>query len=122
MMSLPKKNGSRVDSKEAINPFLSKTMDWAVHPFKEEYDTIFRTLTVNSMGEASGMACMTPLLATGCNQDQLKVIWDLADVDKDGFLDSEEFAVAMYLCHQVRDGHDLPATLEEHLIPPSFKR
>ncbi|CAK4415151.1 unnamed protein product [Aphanomyces euteiches] len=121
MLSLPKKDGGRSDSREAVNPFQSKSMDWVVTPFKDEFDAIFRTLTVNSMGEASGMACMTPLLATGCSQDQLKVIWDLADIDKDGFLDSEEFALAMYLSHQVRDGKELPKTLEGNMIPPGFK-
>ncbi|OQS00333.1 hypothetical protein THRCLA_06008 [Thraustotheca clavata] len=125
MMALPKKDGTnvRTDSSDSINPFLSKALDWVVTPFKEEYDAIFRTLSVNSMGEASGMACMTPLLATGCSQELLKIIWDLADVDKDGFLDNEEFALAMYLCHQVKDaketGFVLPKELSENMYPPS---
>lgn len=46
-------------------------------------------------------------------------IWKLADVDKDGQLDAEEFALAMHLINVKLDGYDLPTTLPEHLIPPT---
>lgn len=46
-------------------------------------------------------------------------VWKLADVDKDGFLDAEEFALANYLINLKLDKFDLPAELPEHLIPPS---
>ena len=46
-------------------------------------------------------------------------IWKLSDVDQDGMLDSDEFALAMHLINIKMEGHDLPSTLPEHLIPPS---
>lgn len=46
-------------------------------------------------------------------------IWKLSDIDKDGFLDEDEFALAMHLIHVKIDGHDLPAELPAHLVPPS---
>lgn len=63
-------------------------------------------------------------------------IWKLADVDKDGMLDSDEFALAMHLINVKLDGemnhvsvekvfslcvlgHDLPTELPSHLVPPS---
>ncbi|KOB67623.1 EH domain-containing protein 1 [Operophtera brumata] len=46
-------------------------------------------------------------------------IWKLADIDKDGFLDDEEFALAMHLIRVKTDGHDLPLELPSHLVPPS---
>lgn len=46
-------------------------------------------------------------------------IWKLADVDKDGMLDDEEFALAMHLINIKIDGNDLPAELPNHLLPPS---
>lgn len=49
-------------------------------------------------------------------------IWRLADVDQDGLLDEDEFALAMYLIDLRLDGHDLPSTLPEHLVPPSKRK
>lgn len=48
-------------------------------------------------------------------------IWNLSDVDKDGLLDSEEFALAMYLIDLKLDGHEIPSRLPDHLLPPSKK-
>lgn len=49
----------------------------------------------------------------------LSKVWKLADVDKDGMLDSDEFALAMHLINIKIDGNELPATLPQHLVPPS---
>lgn len=49
----------------------------------------------------------------------LSKIWKLADVDKDGMLDNEEFALAMHLINIKIDGNDLPSELPSHLLPPS---
>jgi Ca2+-binding EF-hand superfamily protein len=46
-------------------------------------------------------------------------IWKLSDVDKDGMLDADEFALAMHLMNIRLDGNDLPNELPPHLIPPS---
>ena len=46
-------------------------------------------------------------------------IWKMADVDKDGLLDADEFALAMHLIKIKVAGHDLPDALPHHLVPPS---
>ena len=46
-------------------------------------------------------------------------VWKLSDVDKDGMLDADEFALAMHLINIKMDGHDLPTELPVHLIPPT---
>lgn len=46
-------------------------------------------------------------------------IWKLSDIDNDGFLDMDEFALAMHLIQVKVEGHDLPKELPSHLIPPS---
>lgn len=49
----------------------------------------------------------------------LSKVWKLSDVDGDGFLDIEEFALAMHLINIKAGGCDLPNILPDHLIPPS---
>uniref|UniRef100_A0A1I8FRA0 EF-hand domain-containing protein n=1 Tax=Macrostomum lignano TaxID=282301 RepID=A0A1I8FRA0_9PLAT len=48
-------------------------------------------------------------------------IWKLADIDQDGMLDIDEFALAKYLIRLRLDGHELPNQLPDHLMPPSKK-
>ena len=49
----------------------------------------------------------------------LRRVWALSDIDKDGMLDRDEFAVAMFLIDHKLKGNDIPETLPERLIPPS---
>lgn len=49
-------------------------------------------------------------------------VWKMADVDRDGMLDEDEFALAMHLISIKVDGHDLPQTLPSHLVPPTKRQ
>ena len=49
----------------------------------------------------------------------LRRIWALSDIDQDGQLDRDEFAVAMFLIDHKLQGNDLPDKLPERVIPPS---
>ncbi len=51
----------------------------------------------------------------------LAKVWRLADVDQDGALDADEFALAMHLINVKLEGYDLPEDLPDHLVPPSKK-
>lgn len=46
-------------------------------------------------------------------------IWKLSDIDLDGLLDIDEFALAMHLIQIKLEGHDLPPKIPDHLVPPS---
>ena len=50
---------------------------------------------------------------------QLRKIWELSDIDKDGQLDLQEFTIAMFLAEQVKAGKELPAKLDADMIPPN---
>ena len=52
----------------------------------------------------------------------LRRVWNLADIDGDGMLDRDEFAVAMFLIDHKIGGNDIPGSLPERLIPPSKMR
>lgn len=64
-------------------------------------------------------AAKTEMVKSKLPNSVLGKIWKLSDIDKDGFLDEEEFALAMHLIRVKIDGHDLPSELPPHLIPPS---
>jgi len=49
-------------------------------------------------------------------------IWKLADIDKDGVLVDEEFALANHLIKVKLEGHELPNELPAHLLPPSKRK
>ncbi len=49
----------------------------------------------------------------------LRRVWALSDIDKDGMLDRDEFAVAMFLIDHKLKGNDIPETLPDRLVPPS---
>ena len=52
--------------------------------------------------------------------DQLRQIWNLSDIDRDGYLDHHEYVVAMFLCDAViQKGRPIPAELPMSVIPPS---
>ena len=60
------------------------------------------------------------LVKTGLEKDQLRQIWNLSDIDRDGLFDHDEYVVAMFLCDAViQKGRPIPAELPATVIPPS---
>ncbi|RWS17542.1 EH domain-containing protein 3-like protein [Dinothrombium tinctorium] len=92
--------------------------NWVVEKERGRYDEIFQTLNPLD-GKISGASAKAEMVRSKLPNSVLGKIWKLSDIDKDGQLDSDEFALAMYLINVKLNGHDLPAELPEHLIPPS---
>lgn len=92
---------------------------WAAFIGKADSDSIFRLLPGGQEGLVSGAGAKDVLLESGLDVAVLRGIWDLADIDKDGFLDKDEFAVAMYLMQQCKAGKPLPPQLAPNTIPPN---
>ncbi|XP_006149915.1 EH domain-containing protein 1 [Tupaia chinensis] len=96
-------------------------VEWVVGKDKPTYDEIFYTLSpVN--GKITGANAKKEMVKSKLPNTVLGKIWKLADVDKDGLLDDEEFALANHLIKVKLEGHELPADLPPHLIPPSKRR
>jgi len=70
-------------------------------------------------GKLTGRQARQLLLDSRLPNSVLSKIWSLADSDRDGMLDEEEFCLAMYLIEYKLAGNDLPCILPPHLKPPS---
>lgn len=92
--------------------------DWVVQEFKHEYDKIFKSLNPQG-GKISGAVAKKEMTKSKLQNNVLGKIWTLADIDRDGKLDEDEFALAMYLIKIKLEDDDLPEELSNHLIPPS---
>ncbi|XP_011266746.2 EH domain-containing protein 3 isoform X1 [Camponotus floridanus] len=92
--------------------------EWIVNKERYKYDSIFESLGPQD-GKITGAAAKSEMVKSKLPNSVLGKIWKLSDINKDGFLDADEFALAMHLINVKLEGYDLPAELPEHLIPPS---
>ena len=95
---------------------------WAAFIGKSDSDSVFRLLPGGQEGLVSGAGAKDVLLESGLDVTALRGIWDLADIDKDGFLDKDEFAVCMYLMQMCKAGKSLPAALAANIVPPTKRK
>uniref|UniRef100_A0A667WTL7 Epidermal growth factor receptor pathway substrate 15 n=1 Tax=Myripristis murdjan TaxID=586833 RepID=A0A667WTL7_9TELE len=88
---------------------------------KMKFDAIF-----DSLGPVGGMLTgekVKPvLLNSKLPVDVLGRVWELSDLDRDGMLDKDEFAVAMYLVYRALEGEPVPMSLPPPLVPPSKRK
>uniref|UniRef100_A0A8D0CGB1 Epidermal growth factor receptor pathway substrate 15 n=1 Tax=Scleropages formosus TaxID=113540 RepID=A0A8D0CGB1_SCLFO len=88
---------------------------------KLKFDAIFDSLgPVN--GILSGEKVKPVLLNSKLPVDILGRVWDLSDIDRDGMLDRDEFAVAMHLVYRALEQEPVPMSLPAALIPPSKRK
>ncbi|XP_034149606.1 epidermal growth factor receptor substrate 15-like 1 isoform X3 [Esox lucius] len=113
--------------KDTSSPSLSTSsasteVHWAVRPEeKSKFDGIFESLSpVN--GLLSGDKVKPVLINSKLPLDVLGKVWDLSDIDKDGHLDRDEFAVAMHLVYRALEKEPVPPVLPSSLIPPNKRK
>lgn len=106
----------------ASNPFGAAEEDdeyWALEESAERLKSSFEGLGPQG-GFLSPQLAKEVLLKTGLEKDQLRQIWTLSDIDRDGYLDHHEYVVAMFLCDAViQKGRPIPAELPTSVIPPN---
>lgn len=94
--------------------------EWVVSQDRYKYDEAFQQLNPIN-GKVTGASAKQHMVKSGLPNSVLGKIWRLADIDKDGMLDADEFALSKHLISIKLEGHDLPTELPDHLIPPSKK-
>ena len=67
----------------------------------------------------SGAVAREEMIRSKLPNSVLRRVWALSDIDEDGMLDRDEFAVAMFLIDHKLSGNDIPETLPERVVPPS---
>ncbi|KAF7704201.1 EH domain-containing protein 4 [Silurus meridionalis] len=97
------------------------TEDWIVSRDKPRYDEIFYTLMPIN-GKVTGVNAKKEMMNSRLPNTVLGKIWKLADCDRDGMLDDEEFALAQHLIKIKLEGYELPSELPPHLVPPNHRK
>ena len=92
--------------------------EWIVAQERYKFDEAFEQLDPIN-GKVSGAKAKKEMVKSKLPNSVLGKVWKLADIDKDGQLDKDEFALAMHLIQVKLDGHPMPDELPTHLIPPS---
>lgn len=98
---------------------------WLINPAdKARFDSVFATVDTMNQGFISGEQAVTFFGNARLPEEVLAQVWDLADINSDGVLNRDEFAVAMYLIRQQRGSRDgrVPNVLPTALIPPSMRK
>lgn len=124
-MPIPKtgnKYGKATDQYES-NPFGYSHEDqdhyWALQESADRLLPSFEALGPEG-GFLSTQKARDVLVKTGLSKDQLRQIWNLSDMDRDGLFDHDEYVVAMFLCDAViQKGRPIPAELPASVIPPN---
>jgi len=116
------KFGKSNDGYEA-NPFgfeqSNEEMYWALQDSAERLFDNFEALGPVG-GFLSPQIARDVLMKTGLKKDDLRKIWNLSDIDRDGYFDHHEFVVAMFLCDAViQKNRPIPDTLPPSVVPPS---
>ncbi|XP_053511426.1 epidermal growth factor receptor substrate 15 isoform X2 [Artibeus jamaicensis] len=121
-LAVPPPRFHDTDSPLLISGTSAAELPWAVKSEdKAKYDAIFDSLSpVN--GFLSGDKVKPVLLNSKLPVDILGRVWELSDIDHDGMLDRDEFAVAMFLVYCALEKEPVPMSLPPALVPPSKRK
>lgn len=117
------KFGKKMDAEFENNPFGFAEDDsdhyWALQDSADRLLSSFEALGPEG-GFLSTKKARDVLVKTGLEKEQLRLIWNLSDIDRDGLFDHDEYVVAMFLCDAViQKGRPIPAELPASVVPPS---
>ncbi|XP_028409524.1 intersectin-1-like isoform X2 [Dendronephthya gigantea] len=87
-----------------------------------KFNQLFKANDYDKTGFLTGEQARKIFLQSHLPPQILAQIWDLSDVDKDGQLSMEEFAIGMHLVESAKSGKLLPSVLPTSLLPQHFKK
>ena len=96
---------------------ISSTSEWIVTPaMKQQYESIFNNLDKEKKGRLNPDQVASFLMTSKLNQQDLALIWDLADIQNSGFFSKLEFSVALFLVNRKIAGKPLPNVVPDELL------
>ncbi|CAH8871195.1 unnamed protein product [Trichobilharzia szidati] len=116
---------SSVSSSNGHDSNFSSTayQDWVISQNnRPRYRLLFNQHDRNKRGFLTGVEARSILLQYGLSNPVLAHIWNLADLDKDGNLNCDEFCIAIFLIEKALSGSQLPSTLPPGLLPSNQTR
>ncbi|KAH6918767.1 UBA/TS-N domain-containing protein [Coprinopsis sp. MPI-PUGE-AT-0042] len=95
---------------------------WDVSPAeKAASDQWFEGLDKDRKGFIEGSVAVPFMVQSGLPGEILATIWDLSDINNDGTLNRDCFAVAWHLIQTKLGGGEIPTVLPSSLVPPSMR-
>ena len=95
-----------------------KSNTWKILPAKrEEYLSQFKLLDTDHRGKIPGDTAQSFMMKSKLPIHVLGAIWDMSDVDKDGYLSKTEFCIVAHLIEKIScHGEKMPKTLPPDLF------
>ncbi|UXI14306.1 epidermal growth factor receptor substrate 15-like 1 [Sarcoptes scabiei] len=98
-----------------INDDFFKSIDWKISKENDQkFVNIFYSMSPVD-GKLSGVNVKPFLMSSKLSLESLTRIWDLSDIDQDGFLDLKEFVICNQLIAKATQGFILPPILPKEL-------
>ncbi|XP_076341395.1 uncharacterized protein LOC143241949 isoform X2 [Tachypleus tridentatus] len=105
-----------------FNRKMSTVTDWAIKPSeRKKYEEMFNSLKPTN-DKLPGTKVKPIMLNSKLPLETLGKIWELSDIDQDGFLDRDEFILAMHLVYKALENVPVPSELPPDLIPVSKRK
>ncbi|TGZ73989.1 hypothetical protein CRM22_001204 [Opisthorchis felineus] len=113
---------SPIPTDSNVSSDLNEPHNWTIGSnSRPKYRLLFNQHDRAKRGFITGVEARGVFLQSGLSQQILAHIWSLADLDKDGNLNCDEFCIAAFLIDKALTGVQLPATLPSGLYPSQLR-
>ncbi|RCK63512.1 EH domain-containing and endocytosis protein 1 [Candida viswanathii] len=93
------------------------TSEWIVTPaMKQQYESVFSNLDKEKKGQLSPDQVASFLMTSKLSQQDLALVWDLADIQNSGIFTQLEFSIALFLVNRKIAGKSLPNVVPDELL------
>lgn len=91
--------------------------EWFVTPaMRQQYDSVFNNLDKDKKGQLTPDQVASFLMTSKLSQQDLALIWDLADIQNSGIFTKLEFSIALFLVNRKIAGKALPNVVPDELV------